>query len=239
MTKLLIGGLVAAAFAASIPAVAQVAAGAGAPQTPPAKAAKSRAEVQSAVARHFARMDSNRDGFVSQAEADALQAKRGERRQKRPEKRANGFDPGKMFARLDANKDGNITRAEAEAARTARAAAKGKPANAHAVAFGGLFERADANRDGSISRAEFDAVPPKGGIGGKRRGDRHAGMKHGTGGRLFTSGDANKDGRLSLAEAQQAALTRFDRSDINRDGQVTPDERRQSRQQRRSQREPG
>ena len=238
MPKLLIGGLIATAFAASIPAIAQVPAGAASPQPPAAQAVKSRADVQSAIARRFARMDSNRDGFVSQAEAEALQAKRGERGQKRAERRAKGFDPGKMFARLDANRDGNITRAEAAAARTARAVAKGKPANAHALALGGLFERADANRDGIISRAEFNAAPPKVRMGGKRGGARHAG-KQGKGGRLFAMGDANKDGRVSLAEAQQAALSRFDRADINRDGQVTPDERRQARQQRRGQRQPG
>jgi Ca2+-binding EF-hand superfamily protein len=236
MTRLLIGGVIAAAFAASIPAIAQVAPGAAAPQPGPAKAVKSRAEVQSAVTRRFERMDSNRDGFVSQAEAQAIQAKRGERRQQRAEGRA---DPAAIFARLDANKDGSITRAEADAARTARAVASGKPANAHAMAFGNLFERADKNRDSIITRAEFDAAPPKGGMAGKRGGARHGGKHAGMGGRLFTVGDANKDGRVSLAEAQQAALSHFDRADLNRDGQVTPDERRQSRQQRRAQRQPG
>jgi Ca2+-binding EF-hand superfamily protein len=238
MPKLLIGGLIAAAFAASIPAVAQVPVGAATPQPPAAKAVKSRADVQAAIARRFARMDTNRDGFVSQDEVQALQAKRAERGQKRAEKRANRFDPARMFARLDANQDGNITRAEAEAARAARVAARGKPANAQAVAFGGLFERADTNRDGVLSRAEFNAAPPKARMGGKRGGPRHAGMKHGMGGRLFALGDANKDGRVSLAEAQQAALSRFDRADINRDGQITPEERRQARQQRRGQRQP-
>lgn len=235
MTRLLIGGVIAAAFAASIPAIAQVAPGAATTQPRDAKAVKSRAEVQAAVARRFARMDANRDGFVTQAEASAVQAKRSERFQQRADKRAKPVDPGAMFARLDANKDGTITRAEADAARTARVAAKGKPAKANAVAFGGLFDRADKNRDGNISRAEFDAAPPKGGMRGAKR---HAGMKHGDG-QMFEKGDANKDGRVSLAEAQQVALSRFDRSDINRDGQITPDERRQNRQQRRAQRQPG
>ncbi len=151
---------------------------------------------------------SNRDGYVTQAEADALRANRAERGQKRAEG-AGRRDPAKMFARLDANNDGNITRAEADAARTARVAAKGKPAKAHAVAFGNLFERADTNRDGSISRAEFAAAPPRAAMGGKRGGARHAGTNHGMGNRLFTHGDTNKDGRVSLAEAQQAALSSF------------------------------
>lgn len=235
MTKLLIGGLIAAAFTASLPALAQPAPVAGTAPPRAAQAPKSRADVQSAVARRFARVDANHDGFVSKAEAEALQAKRGERQEQHADKRAARFDPAKVFSRLDANKDGTITRAEAEAAQTARMAAKGKPAAAHAMAFGGLFDRADKNRDGNISRAEFDAAPPK---GGKPGGMRHAGMKGGFGGRMFEMGDANKDGRVSLAEAEQAALSHFDRSDLNRDGQVTPEERRQGREQRRAQRKP-
>ena len=235
MTRLLIGGLIAAAFVASVPAAAQVAPG---PSNPPRaeRPAKSRADVQAAVARRFTRMDANRDGFITQAEADALRAARGERIRQRADKRASRRGPATMFARLDANKDGNITRAEADSARSARMVARGKPAKAHAMAPGGLFDRADSNRDGRISRAELDAAPPRAG----KRGDmRHAGMRHGVGGRLLGMGDADKDGRVSLAEAQQAALTRFDRWDLNRDGQVTRDERRQAREQRRAQRRPG
>lgn len=226
MTKLLIGGLIAAAFTVSLPALAQPTASAAPPRA--AQAPKSRADVQSAVARRFARIDANHDGFVSKAEAAALQAKRGERKEQRTDKRAARLDPAKVFARLDGNKDGTITRAEAEAARTARMTAKGKPAAAHAMAFGGLFDRADKNRDGAISRAEFDSAPPK-------AGTRNAGMK---GGRMFEMGDANKDGRVSLAEAEQGALRRFDRFDLNHDGRITPEERSQARQQLRAQRKP-
>ena len=228
MPRLLIGGVIAAAVAASVPALAE-------PAPTAAQVAKSRADIQAATEKRFLRMDSNRDGFVTKAEADAIQTRRGERR----EKRASRFDPAKIFAKLDANKDGGITRAEADAARTARAThrqAKGKPAAAHAVAFGNLFERADSNRDGIVSRAEFDAAPPR---GGKRHAGAHQGRgKGGMAASLFTKGDANRDGRVSLAEAQQQAGSRFDRLDLNRDGQVTPQERGQARQQRRAQRKP-
>ncbi len=238
MTKFLIGGLIAAALAAPVPAFAQPAA---APDGT-AQTVKSRADIQSHVQQRFARMDANRDGFVTRAEADALQARRGERRQKHAGQVGKGAghrDPARMFARLDANSDGSITRAEADAARTARAqrtAAKGKPVTANAVAFGGLFERADSNRDGTISRAEFTAAPP-------RAGKRHAAIdqgrrKGGMAGRMFDRGDANKDGRVSLAEAEAQAVSRFDSADLNRDGQVTPQERSQARQQRRTQRKP-
>lgn len=237
MNKLLLGGVAVATIAAAGVAFAQVAPQA-APPAPRAKAMKvqTRADIQARVARQFARLDTNRDGIVTKAEADALQAQRAvkiqEREQKRAERRAQR-DPAKIFARLDANNDGRITQAEAEAARTARAKGKGRePAKAHAVAFGGLFNRADANKDGVITRAEFDASPKP------LPGRRQAGMRRGAGGRLFETADANKDGRVSLAEAQSVALQRFDRLDLNRDGTLTREERRQAREQLRTQRKP-
>lgn len=238
MNKLLLGGVAVATIAAAGVAFAQVAPQA-APPAPRAKAMKvqTRADIQARVARQFARLDTNRDGVVTKAEADALQAQRAvkiqEREQKRAERRAKR-DPAKVFARLDANKDGRITQAEAEAARTARAKGKGRePAKAHAVAFGGLFNRADANKDGVITRAEFDAAPRP-----QRPALRQAGAHRGFAGRMFETADANKDGRVSLAEAQQVAVQRFDRLDLNRDGTLTREERRQAREQLRTQRKP-
>ena len=96
MKKLLIGS---AALLASAAAIAQVA---PAPSpAPQAKAAKvhTRAEVQAKVAEHFARLDTNRDGSVTKAEADAARtafhAKFAERRrrQARAGIRAHGWQP--------------------------------------------------------------------------------------------------------------------------------------------------
>ena len=118
MNKFLLGGAAAAAVVALAPALAQ---------TPPAQAPKgrmmkteTRADVQAHAAKMFARLDVNKDGFVTQAEADAARDQRMEKREQRAEKRDARRDPAKMFARLDANKDGKITKAEAEAARNAR-----------------------------------------------------------------------------------------------------------------------
>jgi hypothetical protein len=58
----------------------------------------------------------------------------------------------------------------------------------------------------------------------------NASMHRGFGGHLFEMADTNKDGRVSLAEAQALALQHFDQADVNHDGQLTPDERRQARQ---------
>ena len=191
---------------------------------------QTRADVQSRIATRFAKLDANRDGFVSQAESDALMAKREAKRADRAQKRSERRDPAHMFDRLDANKDGQVTQAEAEAARNAHAAARGKPARANAVAMGGLFNRVDANRDGAITKAEFAAAPRP----DHKRAHR-AGMRHGIASAKFGAADVNKDGRVSLAEAQQAALQRFDRADVNRDGQLTGDERRQVRQRKHAQ----
>jgi hypothetical protein len=46
--------------------------------------------------------------------------------------------------------------------------------------------------------------------------------------RLFDSTDAGKQGRISLEEAKQAELRQFDAADLNHDGVLTPDERRQA-----------
>jgi Ca2+-binding EF-hand superfamily protein len=234
MKSILFGGAAAAAIflgGAAIPQTAQ-------PAQPvqPTKADKvtTRADVQSHVGRFFSRVDTNRDGYVTKAETDALQAQHTAKIQQRAEKRAQRHEPAKIFGRLDANSDGKITRQEADAAHQARMQAKGgRPARAHATAFGGLFERVDANKDGVITRAEFDAVPKP-----ERAGMRQAGMRRAFGGRMFETADANKDGRVSLAEAQQSALQHFDRADLNRDGKLTREERRQAHQQLRGQRQP-
>jgi Ca2+-binding EF-hand superfamily protein len=184
---------------------------------------ETRADVNARVAKMFARLDTNKDGFITQAEIDALQAQRAQKM----EQRAARFDPSKMFDRLDLNHDGQITAAEAEAAHSQHAkAAPGKPAKANATAFGGLFARADTNKDGVITKAEFDIMGQQ-----MKAHMEQAGIHRGhMGGRLFETADTNKDGKVSLAEMQTVALSRFDKMDLNHDGTVTPDERQQARQ---------
>lgn len=215
--------LIGAALAAALAVTGSIAPAQTAKATATApKAAKAgpatRAEMQSRLATLFAKVDTNRDGFVTKAELDALEAQR----EQKLEQRAARFDPAKIFARLDANKDGKITVAEADAARSQRSVAKGgKPAHAQATAFSGLFARADANKDGAITRAEFDTLGQQ--LKGKLEHAGAAQAKLTT--RLFDNADANKDGRVTLAEMQQAALARFDKADANHDGKITPDER--------------
>ncbi len=205
MKKFLIGAAVAAMAGA---AIAQAPAAQPALPAPGAHAGHHRMMMQqpqtrdgaiAKVREHFARLDVNRDGFVTGDEMKAQRAERaGKWREKRAERR-QGRDPAAAFDRLDANRDGVLSREEFAAARAMRG------------------ER----------RAE----------GGKRmmRMHRMAAMGHGG---MMKRADANNDGKVSLAEAQAAAVARFDRVDINRDGTITPDERRDAVQKMRAQRAP-
>lgn len=240
MKKLLLGGAAAVAFLAGGAAFAGTAqASRTVGQTPeahqghprPVMQAATRSEVQSHVATIFAKLDANHDGFITKAELSARDAQR----EQRAEQRAARFDPSKIFGRLDTNRDGKITQAEAEAARSQHMQAKGgKPAEAHATAFGGLFARADTNKDGIITRAEFDTLGQQ-----MKARMEHAGMaRGGMESRMFDASDANKDGRISLVEMQKAALARFDRFDLNHDGTISPEERQQAHQLFRDQKKP-
>lgn len=137
MKKLLIGGAV---LALAVPALAQVAP-IPATQTPHSIKIQTRTDVQAKVSKHFARMDTNRDGFVTKAEADAaVQAFRGKRAESRGKHDAQWH--GQAFERFDANRDGAITRAEWDAAQAQRQqqmadrGANGQPARARMMRGG-------------------------------------------------------------------------------------------------------
>jgi EF-hand domain pair/EF hand len=119
------------------------------------------------------------------------------------------------FAKLDANHDGAVTADEGRAARQERRA---EMRSRH-------FEAMDTNRDGSVSRAEFDGagttIAARRGAGGHRGGAGRGGH-----GEMGGHADANRDGTVTLSEMTSAALTRFDRLDRNKDGTLTPEERR-------------
>jgi Ca2+-binding EF-hand superfamily protein len=199
MKKFLFAGAALAACVAA-PAAAQPggdgAGRFGQPQT--------RSAVQAKVEARFARVDVNRDGFVTR---DEVQARRADRREARGQRREQRFE------RLDANNDGMISRAEFDSPRAVRGGDRSERRAARAERRGQRF----AHR------------------GGRGRG----GMMARFGGRAFAMMDMNRDGRVALAEAQRAALQRFDRIDSNRDGRITRDERlavRAARQERREER---
>jgi Ca2+-binding EF-hand superfamily protein len=170
------------------------------------------------VQKHFARLDANHDGFITQDEAEAsAQAMRARMSQGMAQHAA------KMFDRLDANHDGVITQAEFDAAMANRPQAT--DSRRHAPSWDRLATRFDSNHDGQISRAEFDAVRSQHeqqmADGGKP--DMH---RAGFAQQMFAKADLNHDGRVSLQEATQAALQHFDAADANHDGTLSPDEMR-------------
>jgi Ca2+-binding EF-hand superfamily protein len=187
MKKLLIGS---AALLASAAAVAQVApAPSPAPQVKVAKV-HTRAEVQAKVAEHFARIDTNRDGSVTKAEADAARtAFRSQSTERREDRREQAFD------RLDSNRDGAISRAEWDAhaaQRQQRVATRDRDGDGRRdgrrFAGGGMhnlgghmFEMADANKDGRVTLQEAQA----------------AALRH------FDMADANRDGQITPDERRQ------------------------------------
>lgn len=245
MTKLLIGGAVAAFVVAMAPAFAQpapppppgVASGTAAPApAPPARPAAPMAErmhmrimsdrvvTRDEVVRHvrelFAKIDTNHDGFITREELEAFH-------QKMAGTEGTGRDMAQRFH-------------EHPSPTSDRAA---------------MFDKLDTNHDGVISREEYMAAHPQvrerqvlimrngyapGAPEMPRMMERHmhgAGMHMGGFGRhLFEMADANHDGRVSLKEAEAAALDHFDKVDLNHDGKITPDERRRAREMRRAHR---
>ena len=186
MNKLLIGGAVLLASAAAIAQVAPVPTSA-----PQGKAAKvhTRAEVQAKVAEHFARLDTNRDGAVTKAEADAARtAFRAQFAERREDRREQAFE------RIDSNRDGAISRAEwdAQAAQRQQRIAShdregdgrrdGRMFRGGMHSLGGqMFEMADANKDGRVTLQEAQA----------------AALRH------FDMADANHDGQITPDERRQ------------------------------------
>jgi len=208
MKSLILGG-VAAALCATAGAFAQAPTPAPQVQTY-SRHMPMRVQSRNEVAAHardlFARLDTNRDGFVTSDEAEAAHRKMGgDMRQKFAKRLAERGTPmagagGPSFDRFDLNKDGVITRDEFAQART------------------NVSERrVIVMRDGDHG---MNAVRGKG---------MH---RLGMGKRMFEMADANRDGRVSLQEMTDGALRHFDSADANHDGQLSPDERTQGRKMR-------
>jgi EF-hand domain pair/EF hand len=135
------------------------------------------------------------------------------------------------FARNDRNRDGAITREEIRQVREERQDERQDR----------LFALMDADKNGQISRGEFDTARErrmemrgKRGGEGKRHGWRQNRRGGGMMGGMFAGAPA--DGRITLDDVLSRSLERFDRADANRDGTLTPEERRAHREKMRAER---
>jgi Ca2+-binding EF-hand superfamily protein len=150
--------------------LAGLAATAAVAQLPPAGFApgardgvQTRAEVVGRVQRMFARLDQNRDGTLTQQEAQAarqqLGARQGRRGQRAVDPALRQQRSAQAFARHDRNRDGVISRAEFEQVRTQRGqlAARGQGRGLRGMADGRLFAMADLDRDGRVTLREATA----------------------------------------------------------------------------------
>ena len=194
------------------------------PPAPPAPAAPpmhdrvtTRAEAVDKVREHFGKLDANKDGAVTKEEVMEGHRELGKRFRDIRTEHAEGSaphvmmldgprgDPNAAFDRLDTNKDGSISREEFAAGREKR------------------LERRIVMRE-----QRRDAATPKDG----KEVRKHVMRMHGRGpfgAHMIVMADTDKDGKITQSEAEALALRHFDEMDSNKDGQVTPEERRAGR----------
>jgi len=115
--------------------------------------AMTRAEMVQKVQDHFARLDTDKDGFVTKAEMDAAETAMHQTMADRMKQRESG-----MFDRMDANHDGSLSRAEFDAAHDAMADHMGGMRGMHGAMAGHMFSAADTNKDGRVSLQEATAA---------------------------------------------------------------------------------
>ena len=132
----------------------------------------------------------------------------------------------RVFESMDADKNGQVSRQEWDS-HHAGMKAKWKE------------RRETASADGKDRGAWM-----KGGRDGRKghrmmhRGghDGFGGFGGGFGAKWIESADANKDGRVTLAEAKAKPLARFDAAETNKDGTLSPEERKAAREAMRAER---
>lgn len=136
-----------------------------------------------------------------------------------------------VFARLDANGDGRLDRADRDARRQERLARRDANSDGQltqadrAARRQALFARIDADGNGAISVAEFSAQrDQRGELRAERRG--RTGLRAARrGAGIGRAADTNRDGTVTQAEFASAALARFDRVDVDKDGTISDNER--------------
>ena len=158
------------------------------------------AAVMPAIAKNFALLDLNHDGYLTMSEVQAMWAQQ-------IAQAAQASESGRMsaFDKCDKKKAGKLKEDEIKACMP-RVAAN--------------FKVLDTDKDGYLSKAEVAA-------GAKMAMQSAIGQIRQRNAQLFAKADTNKDGKLSQAEFT-AAFPRFAKSfaffDENHDGFIEPNE---------------
>jgi len=177
----------------------------------------SEAEVLASAQKMFERRDRNKDGFIDTADARPMKGKGGKgHKGMKGEQRAE-----RMLKRLDANGDGKVSKEELlqRASET--------------------FDRFDTDKNGEVSKAELDAKREafrdarkafrqiKANDDEARQAARKAMAEarlDRISSRMFERADADRNGTLTKAELETAAAAMFKQRDRNGDGFITLDE---------------
>jgi len=119
-----------------------------------------RAGMMQKVQDHFAKLDTNKDGFVTKDEMEAARTAMHKHMADRMKDRS-----ASMFDRMDSNHDGSISRAEFDSAHAAMAEHMGGERmgmrGMHGMRggmAGHMFATADVNHDGRVSLQEATAA---------------------------------------------------------------------------------
>lgn len=132
MTKkgLLIGGI--AVLALAVPAIAQIA--------KPDRPTQTRAGAEAKVRTYFARIDADKDGFVTAQDMSVMR----------------GVAMGNLFDLMDADKNGSLSRTEFDSAHAG--GGKHRMGGGHGMKMGRgggrLMMMADADKDGRVALSE-------------------------------------------------------------------------------------
>ena len=173
-------------LAAGMAGFATTAAFAQAPQASARDGVQTRAEVTQRVQTMFQRLDTDRDGSLTQQEIAAVRGKmRAERQERRADPARQQARMDRAFDRLDLNKDGSISKVEFAQARQLRGERKGMRGQRMGMrgGMGGrMFAMADANRDQRVTLQEATAAALQ----------------------RFDRVDLNRDGRVTGDERLQA-----------------------------------
>ena len=111
-----------------------------------------------------------------------------------------------QFRQMDADKNGQLTRIEIEQFQKLQAVAEAKDRNR------ALFAQLDADKSGQLSATEFGKL-----ISAPPAADATP---------MLAREDGNRDQKISMIEHRTATLANFDRIDADKDGVVTPAERK-------------